>query len=100
MTIINRGDVYRLIMRSQLPEAERFEAWVVDEVLPAIDDHGAYMTPGTIKEAMRNPDFIIELAKQLQEEQEKSAALAAENAKIEAEKLRIAQENAALAIAK
>jgi prophage antirepressor-like protein len=49
MTIINRGDVYRLIIRSQLPEAERFEAWVVNEVLPAIDDYGADMTLGTIK---------------------------------------------------
>lgn len=73
MTIISRGDVYRLIIRSQLPEAECFEAWVVDEVLSAINDYGAYITLGTIKEAMRTPGFIIELATQLQDEQENSA---------------------------
>lgn len=37
MSYINEGDVYRLIMRSKLPSAERFESWVVDEVLPSMN---------------------------------------------------------------
>ncbi len=32
MTIIPERDVYRLVMRSKLPSAERFEEWVVSEV--------------------------------------------------------------------
>lgn len=40
--IIPERDVYRLIMRSKLPAAERFENWVVSEVLPAIRKTGAY----------------------------------------------------------
>ena len=36
---ITEGDVYRLIFNSKLPEAEKFEAWVVDEVLPSIRKH-------------------------------------------------------------
>nr|WP_313740524.1 Bro-N domain-containing protein [Pseudomonas sp.] len=40
--IIPERDVYRLVMRSKLPEAERFEEWVVGEVLPSIRKTGAY----------------------------------------------------------
>lgn len=35
-TFIPEGDVYRLIISSKLPSAEKFERWVFDEVLPAI----------------------------------------------------------------
>lgn len=34
--IINEKDVYRLIMRSKLESAEKFQDWVMDEVLPSI----------------------------------------------------------------
>ncbi len=40
--IIPERDVYRLIMRSKLPAAERFEEWVTGEVLPAIRKTGGY----------------------------------------------------------
>ncbi|MCZ4371174.1 Bro-N domain-containing protein [Vibrio diazotrophicus] len=42
MSIIPERDVYRLIMRSKLPEAEVFEDWVVSEVLPSIRKTGSY----------------------------------------------------------
>jgi anti-repressor protein len=44
MLIIPEGDVYRLIVRSQLPDAEKFERWVFDEVLPAIRQTGGYVS--------------------------------------------------------
>ncbi|CCV46285.1 hypothetical protein V5E43_002621 [Yersinia enterocolitica] len=40
---IPESDVYRLIMRSKLQSAERFEEWVVEEVLPNLRKHGGYM---------------------------------------------------------
>lgn len=40
---IPEGDVYRLIMRSKLPAAEKFESWVVDEVIPSIRKNGGYI---------------------------------------------------------
>lgn len=43
MSYISEPDLYRLIMRSRLPEAERFEAWVVEEVLPSIRKNGGYL---------------------------------------------------------
>lgn len=42
MKIIPERDLYRLIFRSRLPEAERFEDWVVSEVLPALRKNGTY----------------------------------------------------------
>nr|DAH46249.1 MAG TPA: repressor domain protein [Caudoviricetes sp.] len=39
---IPEGDLYRLIIRSRLPAAERFERWVFDDVLPSIRKSGVY----------------------------------------------------------
>lgn len=43
MVFITEKDVYRLIMRSNLPDAEKFQDWVCDEVLPSIRKHGGYI---------------------------------------------------------
>lgn len=40
--VIPEGDIYRLVVKSQLPSAERFEGWVFDEVLPTIRQTGIY----------------------------------------------------------
>ena len=55
MLVIPERDVYRLIMRSKLPSAERFEEWVVGEVLPSIRKTGSYSLniPKTLPEALR-----------------------------------------------
>lgn len=45
MSYINEGDLYRLIMKSKLPSAEKFERWVMDEVLPSIRKTGGYEIP-------------------------------------------------------
>lgn len=76
---IDEGNLYRLIVSSKLPEAEKFESWVFDHVLPTIRKHGAYMTPETIEQALLNPDTIIQLATNLKEEQEKRKELENEN---------------------
>jgi prophage antirepressor-like protein len=39
---ITEGNLYRLIVRSTLPAAEKFEAWIMDEVLPSIRKTGTY----------------------------------------------------------
>lgn len=43
MSFIPESDIYRLIVRSKLPAAERFETWVFDEVLPSIRKSGGYI---------------------------------------------------------
>jgi len=68
MNFITEGNLYRLISKSQLPGAEKFESWVFDEVLPSIRNNGAYMTENTIEKALTDPDFLIKLAINLKEE--------------------------------
>lgn len=53
--IISEKDLYRLIMHSKLPSAEAFQDWVMDEVLPSIRKHGAYMTPATLESMLEDP---------------------------------------------
>lgn len=45
MSFIPEGDVYRLAARSKLPQAQDFESWVFDEVLPQINHTGGYQLP-------------------------------------------------------
>lgn len=80
------GEVYRLTMKSKLPNAEKFQDWVCEEVLPSIRKHGAYMIPETIEKTLTSPDFIIQLATQLKNEQEKRKQA---EAKIEADKPKV-----------
>ena len=75
MSFIPESDVYRLIFRSKLPSAEKFETWVVGEVLPAIRKHGAYMTEETLEKALTSPDFLIKLATELKKEKTKNKEL-------------------------
>jgi prophage antirepressor-like protein len=72
---ITESDLYRLIVKSKLPSAERFEKWIFEEVLPSIRKYGAYLTPEKIEEVLLNPDTIIKLATNLKSEQEKSKKL-------------------------
>lgn len=43
MSMIPEGDIYRLIIRSKLPGADKFERWVFDEVIPQIRKTGGYI---------------------------------------------------------
>lgn len=45
--IVPEGDMYRLISKSKLKTAEKFEEWVFDEVLPSIRKTGGYTMPQT-----------------------------------------------------
>lgn len=40
---INEQNLYRVIMRSDKPQAEAFQDWVCGEVLPSIRKHGGYI---------------------------------------------------------
>ena len=79
MLMITEGDIYRLITHSKLPNAEKFEEWVFDEVLPSIRKHGMYATENTIDNILNDPDFGIRLLTELKEEKAKRKAVEEEN---------------------
>lgn len=63
--------VYRLGFKASNEAAQKFQAVLADEVLPAIRKHGAYMTEEALEKAITEPDFLIRLATQLKEEKAK-----------------------------
>ena len=83
MKFIPEGDVYRLIVHSKLPSAERFERWVFDEVLPSIRKHGAYVTQEKLWEIATSPEALLKLCTDLLAEREKNAALREDNARLQ-----------------
>ena len=52
ISLITEGDVYRLIFGSNLPKAEEFESWVMDELLPQLRRTGVYITESATSEAI------------------------------------------------
>lgn len=58
---IDEGNLYRLIIKSKLPQAQQFERWVFDEVLPMIRKTGAYFTEDTWERITQNPGDLGKL---------------------------------------
>ena len=51
-TFVNEANLYKLIMRSNKPQAEAFQDWVCGEVLPTIRKTGGYTIPQTYADAL------------------------------------------------
>lgn len=68
------AEVYRLVMKSNTPQAEAFQDWVCGEVLPAIRKSGGYIAakPEETPEQIMAKAFI--LAKETIERQSKQLA--------------------------
>ena len=71
--MLSEPGLYALIFRSRKPEAEKFQDWVFDEVLPSIRKYGYYFTPQKAESIIDDPDLIIELALQLKADRERQA---------------------------
>lgn len=89
LQIIPERDVYRLIMRSNLPSAEEFEDKVVSEILPSIRKTGGY---GSGMPAINDPKLaaILEIAVKQDQLEERQQILHDQN-------IQLAQENQVLA---
>lgn len=46
LTVLTEGGVYRAVINSERPEAEKFVDWITDEVLPSLRANGRYEMPG------------------------------------------------------
>ena len=77
LSYIPEGDVYRLIVGSKLPSAQRFETWLFDTVVPSIRKHGAYMTESILQRVMEHPELIMAMAEQLMQEHNRAEDLSA-----------------------
>lgn len=68
MKFIPESDIFRLIMSSKLSEAEKFQDWVFEEVLPSIRETGMYATDKKIDEFIKDPDSFFKLVEKWKEE--------------------------------
>ena len=82
MAYIDERNLYRLIMRSKLPSAEKFQDWVCGEVLPSIRKTGKYATKNAEVDAilaMSKSELLLMAA----ETQKKNEVLEAKNLQLE-----------------
>ncbi|AQQ80329.1 BRO-C [Betabaculovirus altermyunipunctae] len=66
---ITEAGVYALIVRSKLPEAEKFRVWLFEEVLPSIRKTGGYQSGQVVSDQMVekiHADLDLELEKSRQ----------------------------------
>lgn len=66
--LVNEAGLYKLVLVGRKKEAVKFQDWVVEEVLPSIRKHGAYMTDRTLAIMQDDPDYIYKIAEMLVEE--------------------------------
>lgn len=65
---VSEPNFYRCVMKSKKTEAERFQSWVVEEVLPSIRKHGAYIAGEKLMEVLNDPNKMIEILTDLVKE--------------------------------
>ncbi|EJF06482.1 prophage antirepressor, partial [Thiovulum sp. ES] len=59
--IIPEPDVWRLIIKSRIPEAEKIEEWIFEEVLPEIRKTGSYSIEKKIETEKLTPQKSLEI---------------------------------------
>ncbi len=77
-TIISESGLYKVILRSDKPEAKKFTRWVTHEVLPSIRKHGGYIDG---QEAMSDLELLSRAILVAQSEIENRDKLIAEQGK-------------------
>lgn len=75
---------YRLAMKAKSEAAEKFQAWVADEVIPSIRKRGMYATGATVERFLNDPDFAIRLFSELKRERDEKQALSENNRVLQA----------------
>lgn len=102
MNFLAEGNLYRLITKSRLPDAEKYEVWVFDKVLPSIRKTGSYSTqqfqlPQSMPEALRLLAAEMEDKQRISIENERLSLQSAEQeAKLKSQEAPIAIYNLAI----
>ena len=68
VNIVNEAGLYKIVLRSDKPQAREFQRWVTHDVLPSIRRHGAYMSEDVVERTLADPDYLIRLATALKDE--------------------------------
>lgn len=85
MIYVNEQNLYKVIMRSDKPQAEPFQDWVCGEVLPSIRKHGMYATEATVESMLNDPENAILMLQAYQKERKERQAAQQQVEKLEAQ---------------
>ena len=64
MTFISEPNLYRCVLQSRKPEAEGFQNWVVEDVLPSVRKTGMYMYTDLAKKILDDSEIFMNFAKE------------------------------------
>ena len=85
MIYVSEQNLYKVIMRSDKPQAEPFQDWVCGEVLPSIRKHGMYATEATVESMLNDPENAILMLQAYQRERKERLAAQQQVEKLEAQ---------------
>lgn len=81
MVFVNEQNLYRIIMRSDKPQAEPFQDWVCEDVLPSIRKTGQYQSTVSLSPSeliLKLAQINVENERKVKELEEKTEALQSE----------------------
>lgn len=93
--VVNESGLYDVILDSRKPQAKAFRKWITSEVVPSIRKHGGYLTPEAVERTLADPDFIIQLAQNLKDEQIARKEAEAKVVEVESEKTQLIEKGKA-----
>lgn len=96
MTFINETNLYKVIMRSDKPQAEPFQDWVCGEVLPSIRKNGGYIASNGLTDEEIMARALDIAHKTIERKQIENMALRKENGEQKKEIVRLEGENVQL----
>jgi prophage antirepressor-like protein len=100
MTFINEMNLYKVIMRSDKPNAEPFQDWVCGEVLPEIRKNGGYINANGMSDDEIMAKALEIAHKTIERKSIENKELKKENVRLEAENVQLTIENQELKNAK
>lgn len=93
MTFINEMNLYKVIMRSDKPQAEPFQDWVCGEVLPSIRKNGGYIAANGLSDDEIMARALDIAHKTIERKQIENRELKKENVRLENENIQLIAEN-------
>jgi prophage antirepressor-like protein len=93
MTFINEMNLYKVIMRSDKPQAEPFQDWVCGEVLPSIRKNGGYIAANGLSDEEIMARALDIAHKTIARKQIENRELKKENVRLENENIQLIAEN-------
>lgn len=93
MLYVDEKNLYKVIMRSDKPQAEPFQDWVCGEVLPSIRKNGGYIAANGLTDEEIMAKALVVAQKTIERKQQENHQLKKDNVRLEHENIQLIAEN-------